>query len=69
MDISKTEIKKIEWQGPFSWTGYENHNKEISKKNIDIAAKNLHIHRIFAVNNSYIHRIFSPNHGKIHLSI
>ena len=32
MDISKTEIRKIEWQGPFSWTGYENHNKENFEK-------------------------------------
>lgn len=25
-DISKIEIREIEWQGPFSWTGYENQN-------------------------------------------
>jgi hypothetical protein len=25
-DISKFEIKEIAWQGPFSWTGYENQN-------------------------------------------
>ncbi|MDF7820727.1 hypothetical protein P1X15_24105 [Runella sp. MFBS21] len=25
-DISKIEVREIEWQGPFSWTGYENHN-------------------------------------------
>jgi hypothetical protein len=22
--MSKTEIREIEWQGPFSWIGYEN---------------------------------------------
>ena len=25
-DASKIEIKEIQWQGPFSWTGYENQN-------------------------------------------
>jgi hypothetical protein len=26
IDISKTEVREIEWQGPFSWIGYENQN-------------------------------------------
>ena len=26
IDISKTELKEIVWQGPFSWSGYENQN-------------------------------------------
>lgn len=26
IDISKIEVREIEWQGPFSWIGYENQN-------------------------------------------
>lgn len=26
-DTSEIEVKEIEWQGPFSWVGYENQNK------------------------------------------
>lgn len=24
--MTKTELKEVEWEGPFSWTGYENQN-------------------------------------------
>jgi hypothetical protein len=27
IDISKNHVREIEWQGPFSWIGYENINK------------------------------------------